>query len=268
MGLILHPPIYVRLGITTSLTPATIALPTSGGWPSGLAPTLCWRYPLEGLRQLSGLTAAPDAVPGLLLQALQTAHDAAPPALPAPFPLIQSLIEARDYRPTYHSRHLLTTLRTQLKQPRSLIATQFSTATGMMFSCPVPNSKIVSTESYTIERFHKHMEDHDHFKHFYDTSSHRCLFGCEKGFLNEFALHRHAQQSMCEETAHLSEAIKNCSLCSSTSPDVIGALDHLEQRHGHVLANTNSLFPLYYLQHQLPNQGTFLGPHVTCQQPQ
>ncbi|KAG9799591.1 hypothetical protein KCU95_g1397, partial [Aureobasidium melanogenum] len=54
--------------------------------------------------QLAGLTAAPHAVLGPLLQALQTAHDAAPPALPAPTSLNQSHINARDYLPTYHSR--------------------------------------------------------------------------------------------------------------------------------------------------------------------
>lgn len=87
------------------------------------------------------------------------------------------------------------------------------------------------------------MEDDAHFKYFYDKSSHRCPFGYEKGFFNEFALHRHIQRSNCEETPDLLAAIKNCSMCSATSPDVLGALMHLEQSHDQVLADAN--IPLY-----------------------
>jgi hypothetical protein len=86
------------------------------------------------------------------------------------------------------------------------------------------------------------MEDDTHLKYSYDTRSHPCHFGCEKDFLNELALHRHVQQLMCEEAQDLSEAIKTCSICSATFPDVLGELVRWEQRHGHVLANTNSLF--------------------------
>ncbi|KAG9953383.1 hypothetical protein KCU85_g1208, partial [Aureobasidium melanogenum] len=94
-----------------------------------------------------------------------------------------------------------------------------------------------------VDRFYKHMEDDAHFKYFYDKSSHRCPFGYEKGFFNEFALHRHIQRSNCEETPDLLAAIKNCSMCSATSPDVLGALMHLEQSHDQVLADAN--IPLY-----------------------
>ncbi|KAH0160258.1 hypothetical protein KCU67_g6797, partial [Aureobasidium melanogenum] len=116
-----------------------------------------------------------------------------------------------------------------------------STATGMIFSCPVPNCGTAFIQSYTIDSFYRHTENDTHLKHFYDTRSHPCHFGCEKGFLNELALHRHVQQLMCEEAQDLSEAIKNCSICSATFPDALGELVRWEHRHGHVLANTNSL---------------------------
>ncbi|KEQ65647.1 uncharacterized protein M437DRAFT_81503 [Aureobasidium melanogenum CBS 110374] len=115
-----------------------------------------------------------------------------------------------------------------------------STATGVVLSCPVPNYKTVFAQSYTIDSFYKHMEDDAHFKRFYDKSSHHCPFGCEKGYFNEFALHRHVQQRMCEEAEDLSGAIKNCSMCSATSPDALGALIYLEQSYDQVLADANS----------------------------
>ncbi|KAG9852798.1 hypothetical protein KCU98_g11407, partial [Aureobasidium melanogenum] len=91
--------------------------------------------------QLTGLTAAPHAVLGPLLQALQTAHDAAPPALPAPTSLNNpTSMPVTIYQHTTLASQplmllnqpkalvnqpssLLTTLRTRFKQPRSLIAT-------------------------------------------------------------------------------------------------------------------------------------------------
>lgn len=84
------------------------------------------------------------------------------------------------------------------------------------------------------------MEDDAHFKYFYDKSSHRCHFGREKGVFNEPALYRHVQQLMCEETPDLLAAIKDCLMCSATSPDVLGALIRREQCHSHALADPNS----------------------------
>lgn len=53
------------------------------------------------------------------------------------------------------------------------------------------------------------MEDVVHTTAFYEASPHVCPYGCSKGFMNEFSLRRHVQESKCEKTDDLLEKIKN-----------------------------------------------------------
>ncbi|KAG9529906.1 hypothetical protein KCU93_g2935, partial [Aureobasidium melanogenum] len=59
-----------------------------------------------------------DAGPGPLLQALKAAHETAPPVLPPSTPLVQSPINARDYRPTHYSRQLAAEAAPPTKETR------------------------------------------------------------------------------------------------------------------------------------------------------
>lgn len=118
-----------------------------------------------------------------------------------------------------------------------------NTPAGKLFSCPVPQCQAPITEAWTVVRFYKHMEDDMHTTYFYQngSNSHKCPFGCHKGFLNDFALHRHIQQKLCEEADKLFTDIKICQQCddrSGKTPDIIGALDHFEDDH-HDLISVN-----------------------------
>ncbi|KAG9719835.1 hypothetical protein KCU73_g14689, partial [Aureobasidium melanogenum] len=111
-------------------------------------------------------------------------------------------------------------------------ANDYAGTSGMVYSCPVAGCEQPMNEAYTIERFYKHLDDALHTDYFYHQNTHVCPFGCQKGFLNDFALHRHIQQSSCEESNALSDDIKTCKQCNDTSfPDIIGALVHLADDH-------------------------------------
>jgi hypothetical protein len=74
---------------------------------------------------------------------------------------------------------------------------------GRMFSCLVPQCRATITETQTNEKFYKHMEDDTHTTYLYQHKSHICPFGCNKGYLNDFALYRHIQKNLCEEAGSL-----------------------------------------------------------------
>lgn len=80
------------------------------------------------------------------------------------------------------------------------------------------------------------MEDVAHTAYLYQEQHHCCPFGCQKGFLNDFALHRHIQESKCENIEDFSREIQSCKHCQTTFPDFIGALNHLEQAHSTLMA--------------------------------
>lgn len=66
-----------------------------------------------------------------------------------------------------------------------------------VFTCPVSQCTAQITEEWTVEKFYKHMEDAMNTTAFYEAGTHVCPYGCSKGLMNEFSLHRHVQNSMC-----------------------------------------------------------------------
>jgi hypothetical protein len=113
-------------------------------------------------------------------------------------------------------------------------ANDHANASGRVFSCPATGCRETITEAWTVERFDKHMDEDLHTTHFFQLGSHRCPFGCQKGFLNDCALHKHIQKGLCEDGETLFEDIKRrkqCNHSSGRTPDTIGALDHLADRH-------------------------------------
>jgi hypothetical protein len=54
------------------------------------------------------------------------------------------------------------------------------------------------TEAWTIGKFYKYMDVSLHTTYFYQVGTHAYPFGCEKGFLNDYDLHKHIQKDMCE----------------------------------------------------------------------
>jgi hypothetical protein len=95
---------------------------------------------------------------------------------------------------------------------------------GMIFRCPVPNCKAKITPLWTVKKFYKHMEDAFHTNFYSENDQHECPFGCEKGSLNEFALHCHIQESRCKMVDDLKEKIHECWI--PTSP--YAKICHLE----------------------------------------
>jgi hypothetical protein len=92
------------------------------------------------------------------------------------------------------------------------------------------------TEAWSIEKFYKHLDDDIYTTYLDQSGTHSCLFGCDKGFLNDFALHRHIQASSCEESDKLVKGLLKCKTCNGTTfSDIIDALDHLEQSHTQLL---------------------------------
>ncbi|CAD0088305.1 unnamed protein product [Aureobasidium mustum] len=81
------------------------------------------------------------------------------------------------------------------------------------------------------------MEDVAHTAYLYQEQHHCCPFGCQKEFLNDFALHRHIQECKCENVEDFSQEIQSCKHCHATFPDVIGALNHSEQAHNALTAS-------------------------------
>ena len=79
-----------------------------------------------------------------------------------------------------------------------------------------------------------------HTAYLYQTNSHRYLFGCHQGFLNDFALFRHTQKHSCEKVDNLLERTKTCKQCVDTTPDIISTLNYLEDGHGHPLSVNGS----------------------------
>jgi hypothetical protein len=65
-----------------------------------------------------------------------------------------------------------------------------------------------------------------------------CPFGCRQGFLNDYALFRHIQKSLCEDAEDLFGEIKICRQCNSTAPDIVGALNHLTDHHDIFVGNS------------------------------
>ncbi|KAH0332514.1 hypothetical protein KCU81_g10088, partial [Aureobasidium melanogenum] len=113
---------------------------------------------------------------------------------------------------------------------------------GMVYSCPVHECKQPINEAWTIDKFYKHLDDSLHTDYFFQKDMHICPFGCQKGFLNDFALHRHIQQSSCKESEDLSAEIKTCKQCNvgTKFPDIIGALDHLADDHDNLTSRIGS----------------------------
>ncbi|KAH0294107.1 hypothetical protein M436DRAFT_81786 [Aureobasidium namibiae CBS 147.97] len=114
---------------------------------------------------------------------------------------------------------------------------------GKVFACPVANCNASITESWSIQQFYKHMEDGTHTAYFYHARSHQCPFGCHEGFFNDFALHRHIQKQLCEQADALLADIKKCKQCNDRSgmtPDIIGALNHLDDDHSDLLSISDS----------------------------
>lgn len=70
------------------------------------------------------------------------------------------------------------------------------------------------------------------------SADHMRPFERNKDFLNDFAPYPgypHIQKNSCEEVAKLLAEIKTCKHCNGGEvPDIIGALDHLEDDHHHV----------------------------------
>jgi hypothetical protein len=59
------------------------------------------------------------------------------------------------------------------------------------FSCPVPGCKDDLPEVWTIEKLYKQVHEDLHTTYFYQVGTHTGPFGCEKGSLNDYALHKH-----------------------------------------------------------------------------
>lgn len=112
------------------------------------------------------------------------------------------------------------------------------TTAGMVFNCAVPGCKAKFTPERTVERFYNHLNNPIHYSFYYRNKQHRCPFGCEKGFYNEFALDRHIRDARYEKAEDLEAEIRKYKHCAATLPDMLGAPDHLEQVHSHLLAST------------------------------
>jgi hypothetical protein len=123
-------------------------------------------------------------------------------------------------------------------------ANDYAGTSGMVYSCPVAGCEQPMNEAYTIERFYKHLDDPLHTEYFYQNNTHVCPFGCQKGFLNDFALHRHIQQSLCEESNALLAGLEARKQCNNGNnfPDIIGALNHFEDDHEDLMTRAGSRY--------------------------
>jgi hypothetical protein len=137
---------------------------------------------------------------------------------------------------------------------------------GRIFSCPVPQYRATITETWTNEMFYKHMEDDVHTTYMYYYDSHICPFECHQEFLNDFALFRHIQKQSCEKAAKLFHEIKTCKQCNDHSPDIIGALDHLEDDHSDLLSVTGSPYVCTICNVGFPTRELFRGHFVLVSQ--
>jgi hypothetical protein len=133
---------------------------------------------------------------------------------------------------------------------------------GRVFSCPVPGCEDTITETWTVDKFYKHLNEEIHTIYFEEVGSHVCPFGCEEGFLNDYALHKHIQKQSCESAAKLLARIKNCSQCNGTSgrvPDIIGALDHLADDHPQLMSVAGSPYVCAPCGVGFPTEALFWG---------
>jgi hypothetical protein len=129
-----------------------------------------------------------------------------------------------------------------------------------IFSCPVPHCSATITEAWTNEKFYKHMDDDIHTTYLCEQDSHVCPFDCEMGFLNGFALFTHIQKKSCEKADNLLEKIKTCKQCNDGEvPDIIGALNHLEDDHPHLLSANGSPYVCAIYDVGFPTKELFWG---------
>jgi hypothetical protein len=109
-----------------------------------------------------------------------------------------------------------------------------------------------------MEKFYKHLDDDIHTEYVYQSGTHPCLSRREKGFFNDFALHRHIQASSCEESDELLRDVLKCKACNDTTfPDIIGALDHLEHSHSQLLTVADSPYVCLTCDIGFPNKELF-----------
>ena len=104
------------------------------------------------------------------------------------------------------------------------------------------------------------MEDDFHSTYFYHGQSHRCPFRCHEGFFHDFALHRHIQKQLCEQADALLADIKMCKQCNDRSgrtPDIIGALSHLDDDHPDLLSISGSPYACAMCNVRFPTQELF-----------
>lgn len=87
---------------------------------------------------------------------------------------------------------------------------------GKTFACPVLGCHAPVTESWSIDRFYKHIEDDMHTTYFYDNGIHQCPFSCHNEYLSDFALHRPCQKQMCEQANKLFEEIEKSANSATT----------------------------------------------------
>jgi hypothetical protein len=137
---------------------------------------------------------------------------------------------------------------------------------GKMFSFPVPQCSATITEAWTNEKLYKHMDDDIHTTYLCEQDSHVCPFDCEMGFLNDFALFHHIQKKSCEKAEKLLEKIKTCEQCNDGEvPDIIGALNHVENDHPHLLLVNGSPYVYAIYAIGFPYSRTLLGQSRTRQ---
>lgn len=112
-------------------------------------------------------------------------------------------------------------------------ANDYAGTSGMVYSCPVAECEQPMNEAYTIERFYKHLDEALHTDYFYQKNTYVCPFGCQTGFLNDFAVPLHIQQSLCKESNALLAGLEACKQCNNGNnfSDIIGALNHFEDDH-------------------------------------
>jgi hypothetical protein len=141
-------------------------------------------------------------------------------------------------------------------------ANEYANARGKVFSCPVPGCKDDITEAWSIEKFYKHMDVGLHTTYFYQVGIHTCPFGREKGFLNDYALHKHMQKDVCEDGELLFEEIMKCRQCNYSSgrnPDIISALEHLADRHPELMSAAGSPYACAPCGVGFPTEALFWG---------
>lgn len=114
-----------------------------------------------------------------------------------------------------------------------------STTGGTVYPCPVAGCEKTFNKAYIIDRFYKQLDDTLHTEYFHQRNTHMCPFGCPEGFLNDFALYRHIQQSWCKESDTLIYDIKTRTQCDDGSflpVDIMDVLDHIEDNHSALVA--------------------------------